>query len=100
MKSIIPLLSHEELCNIKERYELLLRCKMRVSMLSLDYAAQALAVRSRVCNGFTQPYMPNIEERALFLAVLRALKSEEYGDRVTARKYCIQKQLYRTARIG
>lgn len=99
MKSIIPLLSHEELCNIKERYELLLRCKMRVSMLSLDYAAQALAVRSRVCNGFTQPYLPNIEERALFLAVLRGLRDGKCRIGAGEMEY-VQKQLYRTARTG
>lgn len=96
MKSVIPLLSHEELCKIREQYDFVLRSGVRVSMASLRLAENFIEMHPKTRNGFKVSYLPNIEEHAKSLVVRRYIQQESFsgGD---YREYMI-KRMYRMAR--
>lgn len=96
MKSVIPLLSHEELCKIREQYDLVLRSGFRVNRVTLRWAEKIIEMHPKTRNGFKVSYLPNIEEHAKSLVVRRYIQQESFsgGD---YREY-MMKQMYRMAR--
>lgn len=97
MRSIIPLIPDEELREIRERYFLLLRCGVRVTMASLEFAENIIALRPKTHDGFTTSYLPNMEEHATSLAVRRRIQRDPFNFGDDDREYMMM-NLYRTCR--